>query len=74
MNKLLIADDESRIREVIKEYAQFFDFEVYQAVDGEDAVTKALSENFDIIVMDIMMPIKDGYTAAREIREKKTLL
>ena len=53
MNKLLIADDESRIREVIKEYAQFFDFEVYQAVDGEDAVTKALSENFDIIVMDI---------------------
>ena len=71
MNKLLIADDESRIREVIKEYAQFFDFEVYQAVDGEDAVTKALSENFDIIVMDIMMPIKDGYTAAKEIREKK---
>lgn len=71
MNKLLIADDELRIREVIKEYAQFFQFEVDQAVDGGEALTKALENDYDIIVMDIMMPIKDGYTAAKEIREVK---
>lgn len=72
MDRLLIVDDEPKLRDVITEYARFNGFDTDCAADGAEAVEKALSQDFDIIVMDIMMPVKDGYTAAKEIREIKT--
>ena len=71
MNRLLVVDDEMNIRKVIREYAEFNDFLVDEAADGEQAVEMAYNNDYDIIVMDIMMPKLDGYSACREIRKSK---
>lgn len=73
MPKILVVDDEQRIREIIKEYAEFNGFEVVQAEDGMEAVEKVKNEDFDIIVMDIMMPKLDGYSACKEIKKIKEI-
>jgi len=73
MAKILVVDDEAKIRMIIKEYAEFEGYEVEQAADGMEAVEKAKSDDFDIIIMDVMMPRLDGYSAVKEInKEKKT--
>jgi len=69
MNKLLIVDDEAKIRFVVKEYAQFSGFEVDEAADGREAVDLCKENSYDLIVMDVMMPFVDGFTAIREIRK-----
>ena len=69
MHKLLIVDDEEMIRKLIRKYAEFDGHEVVEACDGMDAVTKFRHNNFDLIVMDIMMPELDGFSACREIRK-----
>jgi len=69
MHKLLIVDDEEMIRKLIRKYAEFEGHEVVEACDGMDAVTKFRNGNFDLIVMDIMMPELDGFSACREIRK-----
>ena len=69
MHKLLIVDDEEMIRKLIRKYAEFEGHEVTEACDGMDAVTKFRNGNFDLIVMDIMMPELDGFSACREIRK-----
>ena len=66
--KLLVVDDEPNIRNNIREYAEIDGFEVVEAEDGAEAVEKVRNDKFDIIIMDVMMPKKDGYTACREIR------
>ncbi len=66
---ILIADDEAMIREIIKKYAQFEGIEVSEAEDGFEAVQMAESQRFDLIVLDIMMPRLDGFSACREIRK-----
>ncbi len=71
MNKLLVVDDEKNIRLVIREYAEFNNFEVDEAADGEEAVLLATKKDYDIIVMDIMMPKLDGYSACKQIRKIK---
>ena len=71
MPKILVVDDEQRIREIIKEYAEFNGFQVTQAEDGMEAVEKVKNEDFDIIIMDIMMPKLDGYSACKEIKKIK---
>ena len=71
MKKLLVVDDEAKIREVIKEYAEFNDFEVTQAEDGMSAVGLCKLNDYDIIIMDIMMPKLDGFSACKEIRKEK---
>lgn len=68
---LLIADDESSIRMLIKKYAEFDGFKIVEAVDGMDTVTKALENNIDLAIVDIMMPELDGFSACREIRKRK---
>lgn len=68
---LLIADDESSIRMLIKKYAEFDGFKIVDAVDGMDTVTKALENNIDLAIVDIMMPELDGFSACREIRKRK---
>lgn len=73
MAKILVVDDEAKIRMIIKEYAEFEGYEVEQAADGMEAVEKARDGGFDIIIMDVMMPRLDGYSAVKEInKEKKT--
>lgn len=69
MYKILIADDEIKIRETLRDYLSAKGFIVTLAKDGEAAVYSAEGESFDLIILDVMMPKKDGLTACREIRE-----
>ena len=69
MYKILVVDDEENIREVIKEYAEFEGHEVDEACDGMQAVEMAKAKTYDIIIMDVMMPRLDGYSACTEIRK-----
>ncbi len=73
MPKILIVDDEERIRSLIREYAEFSEFEVTEAADGMEAVEAVRKDNFDIIVMDVMMPRLDGYSACKEIKKIKDI-
>ena len=69
MAKLLIVDDEEKIRTLIKKYAVFEGYEVVEAANGFEAIAKCASMRFDLILMDIMMPELDGYSAVKEIRK-----
>lgn len=69
MYKILVVDDEENIREVLKEYAEFEGHDVDEAEDGMEAVEMARNNDYDIIIMDIMMPRLDGYSACKEIRK-----
>lgn len=71
--RILIVDDESKIREVIREYAEFEGFHVTESGDGMEALNLCKEHDYDIIIMDIMMPKIDGYYAAREIRKIKDI-
>ena len=73
MKRILIVDDEQNIREVLKEYLEFNGFEVITADDGYEAVDMCKREDYDFIVMDIMMPKMDGLSAVREIRKTKNI-
>lgn len=69
MYKILIADDEQKIREVLREYAEFEGHEVTEASDGMQAVELVRGGSYDIIILDIMMPRLDGFSACKEIRK-----
>lgn len=73
MYKILVVDDEAKIREVIRTYAEFEGYEVIEAVDGMEAVEICHDEDFDVIVMDIMMPRLDGFSAYKEIKKEKDI-
>ena len=73
MAKLLVVDDEANIRTLIKKYAQYEGYEIIEAVNGIDAVAKGRAEDFDLIVMDVMMPELGGFSAVREIRKNKNI-
>lgn len=71
--KILVVDDEELIRNVIREYLLLEDFMVDEANDGVQAVNKVIENNYDLIIMDIMMPHKDGYQACKEIKNMKDI-
>lgn len=73
MSKLLVVDDEIRIRDMIRKYAEFEGYEVVEAQDGMDAIEKCRIEEFDLIIMDVMMPNLDGFSAVREIHKSRNL-
>lgn len=73
MSKILIVDDEPDIAMLIERYALREGYEVKTASDGSEAITICEAEDFDIIIMDVMMPDTDGYTACKKIREKKDI-
>ena len=73
MARILAVDDEAKIRTIIKEYAEFEGNEVVEAADGIEAVEKVRNEDFDIIIMDVMMPRLDGYSACKEIQKIKRI-
>ena len=66
---LLVVDDESRIRDLIRKYAVFEGYEVEEAADGMAAVAMCRTHQYDLIIMDVMMPELDGFSACREIRK-----
>ncbi len=69
MYKILIADDEEKIRALIRKYAEFEGHTVTEAANGMEAVRLCSEQDFDIVVMDVMMPELDGFSASREIRK-----
>lgn len=73
MSKLLIVDDEKNIREIIKKYALFEGYEVDEASDGMEAIKKSRKEKFDLIIMDVMMPELDGFSACKEILKEQSI-
>ena len=73
MSKLLVVDDEIKIRAVIKEYAEFEGYDIDEAGDGMEAINKCKATDYDLIIMDIMMPKLDGYSAVKEIKKVKNI-
>ena len=73
MSKLLIVDDEVNIRAVVREYAEFEEYQVDEAENGMEAVEKCKQNDYDLIIMDVMMPKLDGYSASKEIKKHKDI-
>lgn len=69
--KILIVDDEIKIREVVSEYAKAMNYECDQANNGKDAVEMVKNNNYDCVILDIMMPELDGFSACKKIKEIK---
>jgi DNA-binding response OmpR family regulator len=73
MSKILVVDDEDRIRAIIKKYAEFEGYQIVEASNGMEAVEVCKKEDFDIIILDIMMPELDGFSTCREISKFKKI-
>ena len=73
MYHLLVVDDEANIRRVVREYAEFEEYEVTEAENGMEAVALCRENDYDLIIKDVMMPRLDGYSACKEIRKHKNI-
>lgn len=73
MSRLLVVDDEEKIRTVIRKYAEFEGYEIEEASDGMEAVMKCRDNDYDLIILDVMMPELDGFSTCREIRKFKDI-
>ncbi len=73
MARILVVDDETNIRKVVREYAEFEGYEVAEAGNGMEAVKLCHENDYDLIIMDIMMPRLDGYSACKEIHKTKNI-
>ncbi len=71
--KILIVDDEEMIREVLREYVEFEGNEAFEAADGMQAVKACKENDYDLILMDVMMPYLDGFSAVKEIKKIKDI-
>ncbi|MCK9198197.1 MAG: response regulator transcription factor [Bacilli bacterium] len=69
MYKILVVDDEEKIRSLISKYAKFENNEVIESSNGMESISLARNNDIDIIIMDVMMPELDGFSAIREIRK-----
>ena len=73
MSKILIVEDEEAIAELEKDYLELNDFEVTIENSGDTGLATALSEDFDLIILDLMLPGIDGFEICRRIREDKNV-
>lgn len=73
MYSVLVVDDEDKIRTVIKKYAEFEGYHITEASNGIEAIDICKKKDFDIIILDIMMPQLDGFTTCKKIREMKNI-
>ena len=73
MQKLLLVDDEEKIIEVLREYAEFEHYLVDSASNGMEAIQKCNENKYDLIIMDVMMPKLDGFSAVKEIKKKNDI-
>ena len=71
--RVLIVDDEEMIREVLREYVEFEGNEAFEAEDGMEAVRLCRENDYDVILMDVMMPHLDGFSAVKEIKKMKDI-
>ena len=71
--RVLIVDDEAMIREVLREYVEFEGNEAFEAEDGMEAVRLCRENDYDVILMDVMMPHLDGFSAVKEIKKMKDI-
>lgn len=69
--RILVVDDEERIRRLLRMYLEREDYMIEEAENGEEALKKATSEDFDLILLDLMMPGIDGIEVCKQLREKK---
>src|SRR5690625_1811860 len=70
--RILVVDDEDRIRRLIRMYLEREEFDIEEAANGSDALELALTNDYDLIILDIMMPEMDGYEVGTELRKEKT--
>ncbi len=73
MKKILVVDDEEKIRLIIKKYAEFEGYAIIEAEDGMEAIELCKKEDFDLIILDVMMPELDGFSACKEIKKIKDI-
>ena len=73
MPHILIVDDEVNIRKVVREYAEFEGYDITEAENGMEAVSLCHENDYDLIIMDVMMPRLDGYSACKEIHKTKNI-
>ena len=73
MSKVLIIEDEQAIAELEKDYLELYDFEVSIENDGQKGLDRALLENYDIVIVDLMLPSVDGFEICKRIREVKNI-
>ena len=73
MLKILIVDDEIKIREVVREYAEASGYKSDEASDGYQAIEKVKNNDYDCVILDIMMPNLDGFSACKKIKEIKNV-
>lgn len=73
MKRLLIADDEEKIRLIIRKYAEFEGYEIEEAADGMQALDICQKKEFDLIILDVMMPELDGFSTCKEIKKRKDI-
>ncbi|MCI9626916.1 MAG: response regulator transcription factor [Clostridia bacterium] len=73
MYHILVVDDEAKIREVIREYAEFEGYGVTEAKDGMEAVELCRQHDYDLCIIDIMMPKLDGFSTCKEIKKLKSI-
>lgn len=73
MAKILVVDDEEKIRAIIRKYGEFEGYEVGEAKNGMEAVRLCREQDFDVIILDVMMPELDGFSTCREIRKIKRI-
>ncbi|SEP86916.1 DNA-binding response regulator, OmpR family, contains REC and winged-helix (wHTH) domain [Lachnospiraceae bacterium RM5] len=71
MYNILVVDDEEKIRTVIRKYAEFEGYNIKEVSNGLEAVKECTMNDYDLIILDIMMPELDGFSACRKIRETK---
>lgn len=73
MSKILVVDDEDKIRLIIRKYAEAENYEVDEAKDGMEALLKVRANNYDLVILDVIMPDMDGFESCRSIRELKKI-
>lgn len=69
--KILVVDDEARIRRLLRMYLERENYVIDEAENGDEAIAKGLEANYDLILLDLMMPGTDGIEVCRQVREKK---
>ena len=73
MKRILIIEDEEKIAELERDYLEMNNFEIVMSQDGNEGLKLALSEDFDLVILDLMLPGIDGYNICRKIREEKDI-
>lgn len=73
MSRILIIEDEEAIAELEKDYLELSEFEVEIAAEGDTGLEKALKENFDLVILDLMLPGMDGFEVCKRIRTEKDI-